>query len=351
MTEATHPPSAIRVGQRQVAPRVAVVIPCYSAGGTIETVIGGIGSEVAAIYCVDDASPDDTARILERAAERDARVRIIRRVVNGGVGAAMVDGYQAAIADGMGVLVKIDSDGQMDPALIPEFVAPILAGHADYVKGNRFFSADTVGAMPAARVIGNAGLSFLTKMSTGYWDLFDPTNGFTAIHADVAAALPLARLHARFFFESDLLFRLSTVQARVMELPLMAQYNAPNSHLNELRCLITFPGLHARNLAKRIAYNYFLRNFSLASVNLVLGLLLAGFGLIFGLFEWVQSIQTGVLATTGTVMLSALPFLLGMQLLLNFLSHDMAMTPREPVHPRIARLRIHAPRSDRSPNA
>ncbi|MGH6894514.1 MAG: glycosyltransferase family 2 protein, partial [Dongiaceae bacterium] len=303
------------------------------------------------IYCVDDASPDDTLGILERLAGEDSRIRIVRRAVNGGVGAAMVDGYRAAMADGMSVLVKIDSDGQMDPSLIPDFIEPILNGHADYVKGNRFFNADTVGAMPMSRIVGNAGLSFLTKLSTGYWDLFDPTNGYTAIHAGIAAVLPLDRLHPRFFFESDLLFRLSTVQARVVELPLVAQYNAPNSHLSELRCLVTFPGLHARNLLKRMVYNYFLRNFSLASVNLVLGILLAAFGLVFGLVEWVRSIESGVPATTGTVMLSALPFLLGIQFLLSFVAHDMAMSPREPVHPRIARLRVLAPRSDRGSDA
>lgn len=351
MSEANLPFLAIRAGQRQIAAKIAVVIPCYRAAATIGAVLGGIGPEVAAIYCVDDASPDETPRVLDQAAAGDARIRIVSRAVNGGVGAAMTDGYRAAIADRMGILVKVDSDGQMDPALIPDFVAPILNGHADYVKGNRFFNAETVGTMPASRVVGNAGLSFMTKLSTGYWDLFDPTNGYTAIHADVAAALPLERLHPRFFFESDLLFRLSTIQARVIELPLMAQYNAPNSHLNELRCLITFPGLHLRNLVKRIAYNYFLRNFSLASVNLMLGVLLAAFGLIFGLMEWAKSFTTGVPATTGTVMLSALPFLLGIQLLLSFLSHDMAMAPREPVHPRIARMRVLAPRTERGCDA
>lgn len=351
MSEANLPLVSVRTGQRQIAPKVAAIIPCYRAAATIESVLAGIGAEVTAIYCVDDASTDDTARVLEQMAAHDKRIRIVRRAVNGGVGAAMVDGYRAAIADGMGILVKIDSDGQMDPALIADFIAPILTGQADYVKGNRFFNPDTVGEMPAKRVIGNAGLSFLTKLSTGYWDLFDPTNGYTAIHAGVAGALPLELLHGRFFFESDLLFRLSTIQARVIELPLMAQYNAPNSHLNELRCLVTFPGLHGRNLLKRIAYNYFLRNFSLASVNLVLGILLTAFGLTFGVTEWVRSAQTGVLATTGTVMLSALPFLLGIQLLLSFLAHDMAMTPREPVHPRIARMRVLAPRSERSSGA
>jgi dolichol-phosphate mannosyltransferase len=324
--------------------RIAVVIPCYRAAATISGVLSGIGPEIDAIYCVDDASPDETGVVIARMAERDRRIRLISRAANGGVGAATIDGYRAAMAEGATVLIKIDSDGQMDPAFAADFAAPILAGQADYVKGNRFFSADTIGAMPMARIIGNAGLSFLTKLSTGYWDLFDPTNGYTAIHAKVAAALPLESLHRRFFFESDLLFRLSTIHARILELPIVSTYEGAGSHLSELRCLATFPGLHLRNLCKRILYNYFLRNFSLASVNLVLGLLLAAFGFVFGVDRWITAVASGVPATTGTVMLSALPFLLGVQFLLSFLAHDMSLVPRAAIHPQIARVRALSPR-------
>jgi dolichol-phosphate mannosyltransferase len=319
---------------------IAVVIPCYQATATIRDVLAGIGPEVAAIYCVDDASTDDTAAVVTQAMSRDNRIHLILRSVNGGVGAAMVDGYRAAIADGARALVKIDSDGQMNPLLIAHFAAPILEGQADYVKGNRFFTVDSVRSMPALRIVGNAGLSFLTKLSTGYWDLFDPTNGYTAIHADVAAALPLDRLHRRYFFESDLLFRLGITRARVVELPMTARYGQETSHLSVTKCLLTFPGLHARNILKRIFYCYFLRNFSIASLNLVFGLLLAGFGLTFGLEEWIAAAISGTAATAGTVMLSALPFLLGVQLLLSFLANDMAMTPRESIHGRLSTLRI-----------
>jgi hypothetical protein len=208
------------------------------------------------------------------------------------------------------------------------------------VKGNRFFTVDSVRSMPALRIIGNAGLSFLTKLSTGYWDLFDPTNGYTAIHAEVAAALPLDRLHRRYFFESDLLFRLGITRARVVELPMTAHYGEETSHLSVVKCLLTFPGLHARNILKRIFYSYFLRNFSIASLNLLFGMLLVGFGLVFGVEQWAAAAVTGMPATAGTVMLSALPFLLGVQLLLSFLAHDMAMTPRESIQDRLSALRI-----------
>ncbi|HUS96219.1 MAG TPA: glycosyltransferase family 2 protein, partial [Hyphomicrobiaceae bacterium] len=168
-----------------------------------------------------------------------------------------------------------------------------------------------------------------------YWDLFEPTNGFTAIHADVAALLPLEKLHERYFFESDMLFRLGTVDARVVELPMETRYGDETSHLSEMNALLTFPLLHARNLVKRIVYNYFLRGFSIASLYLVAGSVLSIFGFIFGLFAWVESAQSGTPATSGTVMLSAMPVLIGFQLLLGFLQHDVSMTPKAPIHSRI----------------
>jgi hypothetical protein len=240
----------------------------------------------------------------------------------------------------MTVLVKIDGDGQMDPSFAPRLVAPILAGEADYTKGNRFFSPRTVAAMPKLRLFGNAGLSFLTKLSTGYWDVFDPTNGFTALHASVARELPFERIHPRYFFESDVLFRLATLRAKVMEVPLVATYEDEESNLSEFDALVTFPPLHARNFAKRIVYSYFLRNFSVASVNLVMGVLLLGFGVTFGSVNWAVSWFGGSPSTAGTVMLAGLPVFLGIQLLLSFLQNDVQNVPTAVLHPRIASIRV-----------
>ncbi len=329
--------------------QIAVVIPCYQVERTIGDLLAKIGPEVGNIFCVDDASADKTAAAVLAAKRKDDRIQLISRQANGGVGAAVVDGYRAAIKAGAQVIVKIDGDGQMNPALIPEFARPVLRGEADYVKGNRFFDMTTVRSMPAMRIFGNAGLSFLTKLSTGYWDLFDPTNGYTAVQADVAAALPLDRLNRRYFFESDILFRLSTIRARVIELPHYSHYAEEESHLSVFRCLLSFPFLHLRNLMKRIIYNYFVRNFSIASVNLVAGFLLVTLGFVLGVESWMLAIQTGVASTAGTVMLSALPFLLGVQFLLSFLAHDLAMTPREAVHPRIAQVRVATPSKAANP--
>jgi glycosyltransferase involved in cell wall biosynthesis len=320
--------------------RVGVVIPCYKASRSLAFVVAAIPPIVERIYCVNDASPDDTGQVVDWLAKFNSRVVAIHRPANGGVGAATVTGFRAAIADGMQVVVKLDSDGQMNPAFIPTLIAPILSGEADFVKGNRFFDLDSVRAMPGLRLFGNAGLSFLSKLSTGYWQMFDPTNGYLAAHASVLATVPLEKLHPRYFFESDLLFRLSTLGANMVEVPMEAVYADEKSNLSELNALMTFPPLHLRNLGKRILYNYFLRGFSAASLQLAGGLLLTLFGLGFGIKSWVAAAALGEPATAGTVMISALPIFVGFQLLLNFLSHDVASAPRAPIHRYLSRYKV-----------
>ena len=220
----------------------------------------------------------------------------------------------------------------MNPDFIWQFAEPILVGDADYVKGNRFYYLSFVKRMPIVRLIGNTGLSFFAKLSTGYWDLFDPTNGYTAIHADVAKILPLEEIASRVFFESDILYHLALMRARVVELPLETVYGNEKSNLSVMKCLVTFPFHHMKNFFGRLLYNYFLRNFSLASINLVIGTLLLSFGLVFGILKWLYVMNSGEATTAGTVMLAALPLIIGSQLLLSFFSFDMSMMPREPIH-------------------
>ncbi len=323
--------------RRSAGPIIAVVIPCYRVARHLLRVVSAIGPEVTAIYCVDDACPEESVASLREF--HDDRVRIIQRTVNGGVGAATCDGYRAAIEAGADIIVKLDGDGQMDPRLISTFIGPIARGEADYVKGNRFFNIETVGRMSWRRIVGNAGLSFMTKMSTGYWDIFDPTNGFTAIEARVARELPLNKLHRRFFFETDMLFRLGVLRARVIDLPMTSVYGTERSNLSEFNALVAFPLLHLRNFLKRVFYSYFLHGFSLASLNLLLGSLLCVMGALFGGLKWIESLQTGIPATAGTVMLAALPLVLGAQLVLSFFSHDMSRTPTVSLHPRLLQTR------------
>jgi hypothetical protein len=193
------------------------------------------------------------------------------------------------------------------------------------------------------RLIGNALLSFVTKLSTGYWDLFDPTNGFTAIDARVAAMLPAGKLSRGYFFESDVLFRLGTLRAVVRDVPMPARYGSEQSGLAPARVVPEFLRKHATNTAKRIFYGYFLRNFSIASLELLLGPLFLLLGELVGAVGWARSLAAGQFASSGTVMLAALPILVGVQLLLAFFGHDMQNVPREPLRRRLARRPAHGP--------
>lgn len=310
---------------------IAVVIPCYRVTRHIEGVLAAIGPDVDRIYCVDDACPDGSGSVVEVRCT-DARVKVLRHENNQGVGGAVMTGYRAAIADGFHVIVKIDGDGQMDPALLPAFIAPILRGDADYTKGNRFWDLRNIQRMPLVRRVGNLGLSFLAKLSSGYWDLFDPTNGYTAIHASVAARLPFESISRRYFFETDLLFRLNTLRAAVVDVPMDAKYGDEASNLRVVKALFEFGWKHLRNFAKRIAYNYFLRDLSIASLELIAGSALAAFAFFFGGYHWVVAISTGSPTPLGTVMIATVSAISGLQFLLAFIGYDIANMPRRSIH-------------------
>lgn len=315
---------------------IAAIVPCYRVRQHIVPLLRSIGPEVHRIYVIDDCCPDGTGYLVISQVN-DPRVRVITHRENRGVGAAVITGYKAALADGMRILVKLDGDGQMNPSLIGDFVRPILAGYADYTKGNRFFNLEALSMMPRVRLIGNAVLSFMTKLSSGYWHIFDPTNGFTAIHADVASHLPMNKISERYFFESDLLFRLNILRAVVVDVPMVAVYANEKSNLKISRVVGEFFAKHMRNFAKRIFYNYYLRDMSLGSIQLPIGLALLAFGTCFGALKWWESSIESSAASAGTVMLAALPFIAGFQLVLAFLGQDIASVPTRPIAPDLRR--------------
>lgn len=311
-------------------PNIAVVVPSYKVTRHVLRVIQAIGPEVCRIYVVDDCCPLGSGEYV-RANNNDGRVIVIRHSENQGVGGAVMTGYQAALEEGMDIIVKIDGDGQMDPELIPNFVIPIITGEADYTKGNRFFDLEAVKAMRGTRLFGNTVLSFMTKLSSGYWNLFDPTNGYTAIHANIARHLPLNKISRGYFFETDMLFRLNTLRAVVVDIPMEAKYADEVSNLRISRIVGEFMLKHLRNFLKRLLYNYYLRDLSLASIELPLGIALCGFGVVFGGYHWVLSAHMQVVTPPGTVMLSALPILMGIQLMLAFLGYDISTVPTRAV--------------------
>jgi glycosyltransferase involved in cell wall biosynthesis len=309
---------------------IAVVIPCYRVTGHILSVIERIGAEVSKVYVVDDKCPDLSGQfVLQKC--RDPRVVVVFNEVNLGVGGAVMAGYRRAIADGADVIVKIDGDGQMDPAMLMRFVRPIVKGQADYSKGNRFYDLSRILQMPKIRLFGNAVLSFMAKLSTGYWGLFDPTNGYTAISARIAVHLPLEKISERYFFETDILFRLNTLRGVVVDIPMHAHYADEKSSLKISKVLTEFVFKHSQNTLKRIFYNYFLRDMNIASFELIVGLLMVGFGLVYGGYHWVESSARSAATPTGIIMLATLPIIVGFQLLLAFLAFDMANVPHRSV--------------------
>ena len=310
--------------------KVAAILPCYKSRAHAAGVIAGIGPEVDRIYAIDDCCPEGTGKHIQETVS-DPRVMVHFHEVNMGVGGAVKTGYDLALKDGCGIMVKIDSDGQMDPRLIPQLIRPILMEAADYVKGNRFYNPEDVRDMPRTRLYGNMGLSFLTKLSSGYWNIFDPTNGFTAIHATALRALPMDKISNRFFFETDMLFRLNLAAAVVRDMPMRAVYGDEVSNLNVRKALFEFGIKHVGIFLKRIVYQYFLRDFGFGSFCLLFGLPLLLFGTLFGAYGFLRSLSTGVLATPGTVMLAALPVIVGLQFLFGFFAQDQNAVPRVPL--------------------
>ena len=321
---------------------IVAVIPCYRELDHILNVISTIGPEIDVILVIDDGCPEKTGDFVKKHCV-DPRVQVLQHKHNCGVGAATLTGYEKALSIGAEVIVKIDGDGQMDPKLVPDLIKPILEGKADYVKGNRFHRFGAFYGMPILRVFGNTILSFLAKVSSGYWTIFDPTNGFTAIHAQIAEILPLKHISKGYFFETDMLFQLSTLRAVVHDMPMKAKYGNETSHLRIYQILGPFFVGHMVNGCKRIFINYFLTDFTIASLELFLSVLLCVFGATFGISHWIESSATGVTATAGEVILAALPIIISAQLFIAFLNYDIRNTPKTPLHPTLKKFHLNQP--------
>jgi dolichol-phosphate mannosyltransferase len=317
------------------APSIVVVIPCHNARDTIIGVLDEIGPLAQVIYVVDDACPQGSGDHVE-AHCNDPRVRVLRREKNGGVGGAMATGYRQALRDGATIVVKMDGDGQMDAALLPRLVQPLLAGFADYAKGNRFAARYQMRLqlqkqMPLTRRFGNSVLSFVHKSMSGYWNIMDPTNGYSAVHRVALESIDLDKVARGYFFENDMLFQLSLINAVVRDVPMPARYNEAPSNLRVRRVLWEFPPLIFNRFCRRIFYKYFINDFNVASLELLAGLPLVLAGTLYGAYRWIGGITQGLENTAGTVMLCALPIILGFQLLLSAVSYDVSNVPKMPL--------------------
>ena len=305
---------------------IAVVIPCYKVKNHIESVITEIPDFVTHIIVIDDKCPEQSGTVAENLS--NPKVTVLYHKKNHGVGGAVLTGYAKAIELGADIVVKIDGDGQMDISYMEKLIQPIIDGKADYTKGNRFFDFKALHQMPKIRLFGNSGLSFLVKAASGYWNMMDPTNGYTAIRREVIENLELDKIAKRYFFESDILINLNIENAVVVDVPIPAKYGNEKSSLSITRTLFGFPPKLFMGLWKRIFYKYFIYDFNMLSVYLIMGIPMVMFGSVFGLYHWI--VASGISPTpTGTIMLSVLPIILGAQFLLQAIQIDMTHIPKK----------------------
>jgi dolichol-phosphate mannosyltransferase len=314
-------PSKVALGPQAVG----VVLPSYNESAFLPSVIESLPVTIDHVYVVDDCSTDDTPRVI--ASIDDPRVTYLRHEKNQGVGGAVVTGYRRALADGCDVVIKMDADGQMDPDEIDRLVAPLLFGVADYAKGSRFYVARSSDSMPKARKLGSVALSFMTKAATGYWHIFDSQCGYTAIKSSYLRLLPLDHLAKDYFFENSMLLWLNVYGARVVDMPVTTIYGEEVSGIRYRRILFGFPTRLLVGWARRFIRKYYLVDFGAMAALFSLGSILVLFGIVFGAVHWALSAQSGVPATTGTVMLAALPLIVGVQLLLQALLLEISNSP------------------------
>ncbi len=308
---------------------VCAVIPTFRAASSILGVVLSALLVCDGVVVVDDACPQGSGKLVAEAYSNDPRVVLIAHAVNRGVGAAMKSGIASALKMAPEIIVKIDADGQMDPAFIP-----IMKGAFErdtslaFIKGSRFFDARVTSLMPKTRFFGNAVLSLFTKAASGYWNLLDPTNGYIAFRASVLALIPWQSFADSYFFEISVLSELGLKRLPILELEMPTIYTDVPSSLSITRAAFEFPAKLARLTLRRFALQYLVFDVNIGTLYFFVGLLLVSFGFIFGLAQWINGFYTHLPKPIGTVMLAVLPFMMGFQLLLNALMYDVQISPK-----------------------
>lgn len=314
-------------------PAIDVVVPAFRVRTHVVDVIRAALAQdfVRNVVVVDDACPEHSGEAVQAAFPNEPRVTVLRHEQNQGVGGAVLCGYRHAFGHDADIAVKIDGDGQMPPERILRLITPILRRQADYTKGNRFYSPRHLAGMPGMRLFGNAMLSLINKFSSGYWSIIDPTNGFTALSRIAYLQLDTEKLERRYFFESDMLYQLGIVSAVVEDVPMPAVYNGEPSSLNIYRVAVEFPPKYCKRFVKRIGFRYFLREFNIASLEILLGMPALLAGLAFGIYEWTVHMQHDELTPAGTTMIVGLLILMGFQMILSAINYDVVHEPDRPL--------------------
>jgi glycosyltransferase involved in cell wall biosynthesis len=301
--------------------RVAVVVPAHDEERLVVDTLRGIPELVDRVYVVDDASSDRTADVA--GATRDSRVVVIRHEQNLGVGAAIVDGYRRALAEGVDVTCVMAADNQMDPGELAGLAEPVARGEVEYAKANRLFSGEAWTVIPRTRFFGNATLSLLTKIASGYWHVADSQAGYTAISLEALRRLDLGRLYPRYGFPNDMLVHLNVQNARVRDVPSRPIYNVGEDSGIRLRSVVPrISWLLFKGFWWRMAQKYVIRDFHPLVFFYTFGALMTLVGLVLGLIEVGLRIA-GNAITPATIVLVAVLLIAGLQLTLFAMWFDM----------------------------
>ena len=309
--------------------KIAVSIPYYNASRHICDVVSKLPDYIDTVIVVDDKSPQvmDTNAI-SAAMNPKTKVVFLQNDINLGVGGATKKGFQYAVDNNFDIVVKIDSDDQMDAQYLPQLLKPLVKNHAEMAKGNRFRDLNALKSMPLTRRLGNLMLSFLTKIATGYWNNFDPNNGYIAIKTNTLREVDFSKLSNRYFFETSLIAQLYFVKARIKDIAMPAIYADEKSSMHVWRMPVIFSTSLVKVLIKRILKEYFLYDFYIASLYILTGLPLFLFGVVYGIYNWLYYSSHHILAPTGTIMLVTLSIILGFQLLLQAIQYDIINSPK-----------------------
>ncbi|RJO62160.1 glycosyltransferase family 2 protein [candidate division WS5 bacterium] len=305
---------------------IGIIIPAYRVEKQIGKVIAKIPDFVDKIIIVNDASTDRTTEIIRRM--NNSKILLIEHKKNQGVGGAMKSGFRKAIELNIDIVVKVDGDNQMDINYLPALITPIIENYADYTKGNRFLDSKDLVQMPFQRFLGNLFLTFITKVASGYWHIFDSQNGYLAISLDTLKKIDLDKLDNYYFFENSMLININIFEARVADIFIPARYLDEKSSLKISKVLWYFPCKLLKGLILRIYYKYIFFDLSPIVVFLLCGLFLFFPGLFFGLFIWVKTLKTHIPTPTGTIILALLPIMIGFQLILQALVLEITQSSR-----------------------
>jgi glycosyltransferase involved in cell wall biosynthesis len=303
--------------------RVAVVVPAYNEETLIAETLGGIPEFVDRIYVVDDASSDETAARVQDVAARDGRVELVSHPENRGVGAAIVTGYRRALDETVDVTAVMAADNQMDPQDLDTLVGAVARGDVDYAKANRLFTGQAWQLIPRTRYLGNAVLSLLTKIASGYWHVADSQSGYTAVSFDMLRMLDLDRLYPRYGFPNDMLVHLNVWNARVRDYPSRPIYGVgERSGIRLWKVVPTISWLLLKAFFWRLREKYVIRDFHPLVFFYFLGLLMSVIGLGLGIAEIVLR-ALGNQITAATIVLVALLLIFGSQFTLFAMWFDM----------------------------